>query len=234
MELAKLVKNENLVADAIRLIDRKEKIKPEQFTAEWATISDKPFTVWEGQLNDFISSLRARGISNAVYDPYLMRGFDYYTGIVFEVFDKNPENRRALFGGGRYDNLLSLFGGDKIPAVGFGMGDVTMRDVLETYGLLPQYHSSASLYICRAQGASVADLSVLANRLRTSCINVAIDITERKIGDQIKAADKQSIPYIMVVGEEELKTKTYKVKHLATGQETVVTEDAIASLINNQ
>ena len=64
--------------------------------------------------------------------------FDYYTGIVFEVFDKHPNNPRSVFGGGRYDNLLELFGVEPIPTVGFAMGDVTMRDVLQTYDLLPK------------------------------------------------------------------------------------------------
>jgi histidyl-tRNA synthetase len=65
----------------------------------------------------------------------LVRGFDYYTGMVFEVFDTNPENKRSLFGGGRYDNLLEMFGVEPVPTVGFGMGDVTIRDFLETHKL---------------------------------------------------------------------------------------------------
>ncbi len=74
---------------------------------------------------------------NIVFDDSLARGQTYYTGIVFEVFDKNSENPRALAGGGRYDNLLELFDVEPVPAVGFGMGDITMRDFLETHNLLP-------------------------------------------------------------------------------------------------
>jgi histidyl-tRNA synthetase len=66
-----------------------------------------------------------------------MRGFDYYTGIVFEVFDTHPENNRSVFGGGRYDDLLDIFGKRKIPAFGFGAGDVTARDFLETNSFGP-------------------------------------------------------------------------------------------------
>lgn len=73
--------------------------------------------------------------SNIVSDPTLQRGQTYYTGMVFEVFDTNPENKRALFGGGRYDNLLEMFGVEPLPTVGFGMGDVTIRDFLETHNL---------------------------------------------------------------------------------------------------
>lgn len=79
----------------------------------------------------FIEKLKATGINNAKIDlTAVVRGFDYYTGMVFEIFDTDPANRRSLFGGGRYDDLTSLFGGDKVPAVGFGMGDVTIRDFL--------------------------------------------------------------------------------------------------------
>jgi histidyl-tRNA synthetase len=74
-------------------------------------------------------------LPNAVFDPNIVRGFDYYTGLVFEVFDTNGENQRSLFGGGRYDNLLEIFGVEPVPCVGFGMGDITIRDFLETHKL---------------------------------------------------------------------------------------------------
>ena len=87
------------------------------------------------------------GVRNMVVDTGVTRGFDYYTGMVFEVFDNDPSNRRSLFGGGRYDNLLSLFGSETIPAVGFGMGDVTAHDFLEAHNLLPRYAPATELMI---------------------------------------------------------------------------------------
>jgi len=86
--------------------------------------------------NADIDSFKASGL-NLVFDPTLARGQTYYTDIVFEVFDTNKENGRAIAGGGRYDNLLEIFEVDSIPAVGFGMGDITMRDFLETHKLGP-------------------------------------------------------------------------------------------------
>jgi histidyl-tRNA synthetase len=82
-------------------------------------------------------TLAALKLPNAVFDQNIVRGFDYYTGLVFEVFDTHTDNRRSLFGGGRYDNLLEMFGVDPVPTVGFGMGDVTIRDFLETHKLKP-------------------------------------------------------------------------------------------------
>ncbi len=86
-------------------------------------------------IEGLLAGLKARGVTNAVFDPNIVRGFDYYTGMVFEVFDTHEDNRRSLFGGGRYDNLLEMFGVEPVPTVGFGMGEVTIRDFLETHQL---------------------------------------------------------------------------------------------------
>lgn len=87
------------------------------------------------EIKKLLVSLKESGINNIRFDQTLARGFDYYTGIIFEIFDTNPENKRALFGGGRYDNLLEMFGVEPVPTVGFGMGDVTIRDFLVTHNL---------------------------------------------------------------------------------------------------
>ena len=86
-------------------------------------------------LDELMTQLSSKGINNCVIDTNITRGFDYYTGMVFEVFDTNLENRRSLFGGGRYDNLLEMFGVEPVPTVGFGMGDVTILDFLTTHNL---------------------------------------------------------------------------------------------------
>ena len=81
-----------------------------------------------------------------------MRGFDYYTGTVFEMYDTNPKNPRALFGGGRYDDLVGIFGVEKVSGIGFGWGDVTTRDFLETYNLLPRISSACAIIHCHLEG----------------------------------------------------------------------------------
>ncbi|MBI2474643.1 MAG: histidine--tRNA ligase [Candidatus Taylorbacteria bacterium] len=180
-----------------------------------------------------IASLESRGVHNVQFDQTLMRGFDYYTGIVFEIFDTNPKNRRALFGGGRYDNLLSAFGVDPLPAVGFGMGDVTMRDVLETRNLLPAFKNPAQIDICLANEAGLAYANRLADQLRAEGVASVVDMTGRKVGDQIKAADKKGIPYIVCIGENEVKSGTLKIKELASGVETVVADDKLSAFLKD-
>ena len=139
--------------------------------------------------------------------------------MVFEIYDTNPENRRALFGGGRYDDLTSLFGGDKIPAVGFGMGDVGIRNFLETRGLLPKPIAPADYYICVMGLEEATFAEKIADKLRNDGSRVAVDFTYKKLGDQIKSADKRGIPNVIIIGPEEVKNSKVKVKNLKSGEE---------------
>lgn len=241
------ITDETVCAEIMQTLDRKAKITEAAFKDKLFPIFQDKYDAFRKELDldseSFVQMLNSElqnsaliriknilstsGINNIVFDPTLVRGFSYYTGIVFEVFDKHESNKRALFGGGRYDNLMDVFGKDKVPAVGFGMGDVTMRDVLETYNLLPTYLPSAQLYLCHVGTATIDDITQVAKRLRAQGVSVAIDITERKLGDQIKAADKQKIPFVAVIGDEELTSKTYKIKHLSSGEEKTILESEI-------
>ena len=86
------------------------------------------------------------GIKNVRFDVTLMRGFDYYTDIVFEVFDTHPDNNRSMLGGGRYDGLVGLFG-VPVPTVGFGWGDVTLANFLELHRLTPDLRAETDVYV---------------------------------------------------------------------------------------
>jgi histidyl-tRNA synthetase len=184
-----------------------------------------------GEVKNLIEALEKLGIGNVVFDQTLMRGFDYYTGTVFEIFDLNPENRRALFGGGRYDDLLAIFGHEKVPAVGFGMGDVTMRDVLGTYNLLPELKSPVNLAILTVDETHIDYAQELAQKIRAKGLSAVVDYSGKKVGDQIKRADKQGIPFIVCVGPDEVETGKLKVKNLKTGEEKVATEEEIADIL---
>ncbi len=184
------------------------------------------------EIKAVIAGLNALGVTNAVFSQTLMRGFDYYTGIVFEVFDKNPENRRSLFGGGRYDDLLSLFGNETVPAFGFGMGDVTIRDVLETYGRLPAVKAGPDVYICVMEESCYPFVQTLAHKIRTGehGYTVAIDYSNKRIGDQIKSAEKHGASHVIVVGGNEMTSGSAKIKNLSTGDEREISLDSAASL----
>jgi len=184
------------------------------------------------EIREVMAGLERLGITNVRFDQTLMRGFDYYSGIVFEVFDLNPANRRSVFGGGRYDDLLSLFGNDKVPAVGFGAGDVVARDLMETYGTLNDVNAApAQLAICVVGEQNTPYSLDLAQSLREKGVRVAVDLSNKKVGDQIKNADKRKIPYIVCVGDEEVKNSQFKLKVLADGSEKILTENGLADLL---
>ena len=153
-----------------------------------------------------------------------MRGFDYYTGVVFEVFDLNPANRRAVLGGGRYDDLLSLFGNEKVTAVGFGAGDVTARDLMETYNALPAAPASADIMICVVGEHNIPYALDVAQKLREKGTRITIDLSIKKLGDQISNANKRGIPQIIVIGDEEVSTGKIKTKDLKSGEERGITD----------
>jgi len=179
------------------------------------------------EIREVILGLERLGIKNVRFDQTLMRGFDYYTGIVFEIFDMNPINRRSVFGGGRYDDLLSLFGNEKIPAVGFGTGDVIARDLMETYDSLPKVESGADIALCIVGEQNTPYTLELAQTLRNKSLRVFVDLSQKKLGDQISNADKRKIKKIICIGDEEVKNGKLRIKDLQTKNETMVTEEEI-------
>jgi len=187
------------------------------------------------EIREVIAGLERLGITNVRFDQTLMRGFDYYSGIVFEVFDLNPANRRSVFGGGRYDDLLSLFGNDKVPAVGFGAGDVVARDLMETYGTLNDLNAApAQLAICVVGEQNTPYSLDLAQSLREKSIRVAVDLSNKKVGDQIKNADKRGIPRIVCIGDEEVKSGQFTIKTLADGNEQILDETGLIGLLTRK
>lgn len=216
-----------------KIIDKKDKIPEETFEqaieAEVgkktskiiaALASGRTFmeTVGDGnqagkRLVAIIDGLSKLGVSNVVLTPTLVRGFDYYTGFVFEIFDTSKENSRSLFGGGRYDKLLEIFGAEPVSAVGFGAGDVTLADFLNIRGLLPEYRPSGLIYLAVLDGEfNFAD--VVAEKIRDLGVSVAVDYTVRSIGDRIKKAAADRIPFFAVIGSAEAKNRTIKIKRL--------------------
>lgn len=258
--LSKYIKEEFILNDKktntlIKIIDRYGKISDENFKERASKIlkeseilklldkikiqdnnppagGEKEFEQYEEitYLKNLKNKLSKSKIDVIIY-PFLTRGFDYYTGMVFEVYDTNSKNNRSMFGGGRYDNLLEIFGVDKIPTIGFGMGDVTIHNFLETRGLLPEYVSTTDLMLCVFDKKNINFAKDLAVKLRGQELNVSVNLSDKKIKNLIKLADKQSIPYIICIGEDEEKTNKFKLKKLKTGKEIEVSEGEIINII---
>lgn len=184
------------------------------------------------ELKQLVKLLEASGVTNIAFDPSLMRGFDYYTDVVFEVFDNNPDNNRSMFGGGRYDGLVGLFGVEPVPTVGFGMGDVTLQNFLETHKLLPPQRSETDVYV-----VLIGDVYEKAQKpiaaLREMGLSVAVDSTGRKPDKQIKTALKKDVHYVLFIGEKELTEDQYPIKNLHSGVEEKHSLQRIVSIIKD-
>lgn len=222
--------------DITRLLDKREKI--DDFTTQLSALAgaekaetllgELKRTTSSAYLEELRSLLQLYGVRNMVVDTSITRGFDYYTGMVFEVFDTNPENKKALLGGGRYDNLLALFGDERIPAVGFGMGDATARNFLETHGLLPEYASATELLLCVLDKSAEAHAVALAQSLRHEDVSVAVHFAGKRAGDMLRAADKLRIPFVIMIGAQERDSGRYTIKQMETGNEITLGADRIA------
>ena len=184
------------------------------------------------ELQELLRALQEAGITNAVFDMSLMRGFDYYTDIVFEVFDKHPDNNRSMFGGGRYDGLVGLFGVEPVPTVGFGMGDVTLQNFLEGHDLVPILRAETDIYV-----VLIGDVYDKAQRVirefRIMGANVAVDFSGRSPDKQIKTASKKNIHYVLFIGEKELEEELYTLRNLHTSVEEKHSASRIVSIVTD-
>ncbi len=234
-----------------KLIDKKEKVTTEVFeegiraiigdkAKEFIILLSSPSKLMEFIGKDseqvktiigLIEMLEKLGLKNIEFTPTLMRGFDYYTDIVFEIFDTNKDNRRSLFGGGRYDNLLELFGGDSIPAVGFGMGDVTLRDFLESHNLLPKYKPETNILLTTIGTVDETEVTLVAQSLREKGLTVATHFDAKKPADAIKIALKLQVPYMVFIGEDEITKKQYTLKNLQTEETQTLSLDELVSKV---
>lgn len=230
-----------------KLLDRKNKIPPEEFKRQameifgvtanegvvklakligMKSVNDLPAELGENQavwqIRELMDNLRQKGIANAMFDITLMRGLDYYTGTVFEFFDTSPENNRALFGGGRYDGLVGLFGVEPVATVGVGLGATTMQQFLEVHDLLPKLASHTDVYVVVVDESTRKDADKLVRKLRSEGVRAEIDITGRKIDKQIKTAIKKQIPFAVFVGGDEVESGAYSVKNLVESTEQKV------------
>jgi len=152
-----------------------------------------------------------------VLDLSVARGLAYYTGTVFEVFDKQ-EKFRSMAGGGRYDNMVKLFGGEDCPATGFAIGEAVTTLVLKDCNKLPKPDLGPDYFISIVSEDVKEDAIKLAQKLRKK-YKVDIDLMGRKVKKQFEYANSIDAKKIIVIGPDEVKAKEYKVRDLKTGKE---------------
>ena len=184
------------------------------------------------ELTALFDALEKTGlIKYCMFDFGIIRGLDYYTGTVFEVFDLAPENNRAMFGGGRYDNLVGLFVKNaKISGVGYGMGDVTLENFLTTHGLVPDLDNEGTkVLVTRFEDVPYEKYTALVDELRGAGLTASLYLGSKKFGKQIDYAVKGNYSHVVIMGGSELEGGIVKIKNLNTREESTVALTELAA-----
>ncbi len=173
-----------------------------------------------GRLAELLAAARAAGVPDARLhlDVAIARGLDYYTGTVFETFLDARPSLGSVCSGGRYDNLAELYTHQKLPGVGASLGLDRLLAGMEELGMLPQVATPAEIFIPLFEAARLADYLKLAARLRGAGFGVELFPEPKKLGQQLKYADRRGFRVALVAGENEFAAGTIQVKNLATAQ----------------
>ncbi|HCK61584.1 MAG TPA: histidine--tRNA ligase [Gemmatimonadetes bacterium] len=174
------------------------------------------------RFRQYTDMLEAMGLGDFVeLDLRIVRGLAYYTGIVFELFDREGD-LRAICGGGRYDRLLELVGGDPQPAVGFGMGDVVLGELLKEMNLVPEYERALDYFLVAVTGEEYPAALRLAHQLRDQGHSVAYGLKQQGVVKQMKAAAREGANTVLIIGPDELANGTVLVRDMTSGEQREV------------
>ena len=199
------------------------------------------FDLWKKseELTRLFAALEALGVKEYVkFDPNIMRGLLYYTGTVFEAFETSGSLKRAILGGGRYDNLLADVGGQPLSGVGFAMGDVVTGIILQENALLPEYNPTpASVLVTVFDETMWMKSFELAAQLRSAGLKTMVFPEPAKLQKQFKFADKMKMKFALVVGPDEVEKGLVVIKNLGNSEQIQVKREAVVEsvkeLLNN-
>ena len=177
-------------------------------------------------------SLKKLGYADYIeFRPSIIRGFEYYDGMIFEVFDLNPENPRSLFGGGRYNGLADIFGVESFPATGFAPGNSTTRLFLQNWNLIPNFKDKKQYYLPLLDEKNLIKTLELTNILRRKGLNIENELAQTPLTGALRKADKTNKDYILILGENEITNNQITIKDLKTGgQQTKTLTDFLSTL----
>jgi histidyl-tRNA synthetase len=186
----------------------------------------KPLSQLATQLDDL-------GITDVCkFDAGIARGLDYYTGIVFEAWDRNSGLPRAIAGGGRYDDLVSIFEGQRLPGTGFGFGETVILELAEEMGLLPSADPPADIYLAPVSKKQFSICREIASKLRAAGIRTIFNGFSWSLTKHLDDASKRQIPFAVIVGPRELAKKSVNVRDMKTGKEQLIKISELSEFIN--
>ena len=233
--------------DVANLVDRRAKMDSDKWDAYALELGLKQtqldglksmlrnYDLWKqsDELTRTLAALDAMGVREYVkFDPNIMRGLLYYTGTVFEAFDTSGSLKRAIFGGGRYDNLLEEVGGQPLPGVGFAMGDVVVGIILQEANLLPEFQATPAQVLVTIFDEKLSVQSyALAAELREAGLNTMVYPEPAKLQKQFKYADKMKMKVALVLGPDEAQNGQVVVKNLSNGEQVQVAREALVESV---
>ncbi|WKZ38198.1 MAG: histidine--tRNA ligase [Anaerolineales bacterium] len=238
--------------DISNLVDRRSKMEPakwDEYALELGLTQAQldglkdilgNFDLWRksDDLIRLFTALEALGVKEYVkFDPNIVRGLMYYTGTVFEAFETSGSVRRAILGGGRYDNLLADVGGQALPATGFAMGDVVAGIILQENNLVPEFIPTPALALVTVFDESMWMKSFeLAAKLRNAGLDVMVYPEPARLQKQFKFADRMKIKIALTIGPDEAADNSVAVKNLINSEQVIVrweaVEDTIKAIMN--
>lgn len=233
--------------DVSNLVDRRSKMEPAKWDAYALELGLTQiqldglkdilgnFDLWmkSDELTRLFAALESLGVKEYVkFDPNIMRGLLYYTGTVFEAFDTSGSLKRAIFGGGRYDNLLADVGGQPLSGVGFAMGDVVVGITLQEAGLVPEFQPSPAQVLVTVFDEKLwLESYRMAAELRGAGLSVMVYPEPAKLLKQFKFADKMKMKVAVTIGPDEAEKGLAAVKNLSNGEQVIVTREAVAESV---
>jgi histidyl-tRNA synthetase len=186
------------------------------------------------ELSVYLEHLEDLGVAEYVdIDLSVVRGLAYYTGIVFELWDARRQ-LRAICGGGRYDDLLRIIANVDIPALGFGMGDVVLSELLREHGLLPEFRRSIDCFVAWMGADAGRQALRAAQVLRSAGLSTVFEFRERRLGSQLKSANQVGARFSVIIGPEEVEAKQARIRDMSSGDERLVAFDQLARVMRDE
>lgn len=194
-----------------------------------SALADNDMSEDGAHLFSVVKALDQMGLGSFVdVDLSIVRGLAYYTGVVFEVFDAKGA-MRAICGGGRYDQLLASLGEVDLPALGFGMGDVVLGEVLKDKGVVPETPSSIDVFVVAVTPEDLPHALRLSRALRDRNLRVEYPLSHAPLGKQLKLANARRAPYAVMIGPDERASGSVVLRDFSTGEQRTLSYDQMAT-----
>ncbi len=230
------------IPKVFRVLDKLDKIGEDGVVAELKKIgcdkkeirdliSDKESAGKDEEIQALLDYLKDFGLEGKIkIDSSLVRGLDYYTGLVFEVF---LGGKVSCGGGGRYDNLIGKIGGQATEAVGISLGIDRIIEAMKEEKIEPDAPSGTSILVANVDEDVRSDMIRVAQKLRGEGIACQMNLTDRYLSKQLEFANSQGIRYVLIVGKEELKMKRFKLRDMVSNTQKELGLDAIVSMFKS-